>query len=723
MFLFGNHKKRTVKPIKLWDEILSAMLSKNKCEASGMRNDNFYMDLKGMYSGQDNVTYMYTLDGYPAELEMSYRSILRRECREGVRMSFVSTFERHQIAWHSPQMKSKLRTWRTLDATEDEIDEYNMYDNLSLMDSQLWRRRSLTYLSAAELRRRRKMYRFRSVVFVSGRRGENFEETIDGLIVCCANMGIKLTRVMLNIQDYLEVFSPFSLKYNDKVIKSVGNNVLTDELLARFSTYSQGIVGKEGIYWGTDIDSNFPCLKPVKVTSGSAENWLITAETGGGKSYFVKSLVLQLLASPNVNGTIMDIEGFEYAPLDVLINQSEDAVTINMSEGSGSYYDPVEIVLTGDEKLDEDMKGLSTSFTLSIFKTLLGGTSEDEWVDIAINDAVSLTYTKAGVSDSDPSTWGKSKGLTLFDVYSTLKDLLEDVDTERAIANKFEHSLYEERAGIGKAMSQNDVNRLISKNAEYQRGIERAIAKTSRYFEPSGTRAEVFSNRISTEDVTDAKLVICSFGMAGKTEKNVDPIQMALMQLCAANISYLRSVFSKRVGKFNFKLWEEFQRWGNFPDSDKTITTALTGGRKLGDMNIILTNKVGELLSNDKFGVFSNTTSFAIGCIGDADIREELCRRLTIPNLKRDLDTLANENKDLSAYINGDIMLRNRYSKAFLIGLDRTVYTLAKMSLPQDLAQSELFQPQGTAFDDFFEEDEEEYDYDEGVDIWSNSAD
>ena len=188
---------------------------------------------------------------------------------------------------------------------------------------------------------------------------------------------------------------------------------MTDELLARFSTYSQGIVGKEGIYWGTDIDSNFPCLKPVKVTSGTAENWLITAETGGGKSYFVKSLVLQLLASPNINGTIMDIEGFEYAPLDALINQSEDAVTINMSEGSGSYYDPVEIVLTGDEKLDEDMKGLSTSFTLSVFKTLLGNTGNDEWVDIAINDAVSLTYTKAGVVDSDPSTWVKSKGLTL----------------------------------------------------------------------------------------------------------------------------------------------------------------------------------------------------------------------------------------------------------------------------------------------------------------------
>ena len=55
---------------------------------------------------------------------------------------------------------------------------------------------------------------------------------------------------------------------------------------------------------------------------------------------------------------------------------------------------------------------------------------------------------------------------------------------------------------------------------------------------------------------------------------------MALAQLSAANISYIRSVFSKAQGKFNFKVWEEFQRWGAFPGSATTIKTAITGGRK-----------------------------------------------------------------------------------------------------------------------------------------------
>lgn len=687
-----KHKKRTIGYIKLWDKVLSAMVTKNDSNTGELRHAPYYMDFKGFYSDEDNVTYIYTIDGYPSELEISYRTTLRRECKEGVRMSFVSTFEKHQIPWESPQMKAKLRTWQLLETDEDTVNEYNLHSNLATLDGQKWRRDSLTYLSEAEIRRKRKTFRFRSVMFVSGKRGENFDDTIKEVTNLCKVIGIKLTRVMLNIQDYLSVFSPFSLVYDDSVLKLVGSNVITDELLARYNTYSQGQVGKKGLYWGTDIYSSFPCLKQVKKTTEDPENWLITAETGGGKSFFVKCLVLQLLASVKFKGTIMDIEGFEYLPVAYYLSNHESVVIVNMAEGTGSYFDPVEIVMTGNDELDRDMYGLSTSFTLSMFKTFLGDTQiSDEWVDIVINDAVSLTYTKVGVSIDDMSTWSKSKGLTVFDVYNTLKSLLTNGDVARALSSYSAQSLYEERMGVGKAVSENDVNRLIASNKGYQQAVEMAIAKVSRYFEPGGTRRSMLKSRISVSEIKDAKLVICSFGMAGKSEKSVDPIQMALMQLCAANISHLRSIFSKNSGKFNFKLWEEFQRWGGFPDSDKTINVALTGGRKLGDVNIIITNKVVDMLANDRFGVFSNITSLAIGCIWDSKVRDDLCDRLSINNMRPELERLVSENKDLSAYSDGDTVMNNPYSKAFLIGLDKTVYTLAKMTLPEDVAKSDLF--------------------------------
>jgi hypothetical protein len=687
-----EHKKKTVSFVTLWDEIGTAYVKRNDSNYGETRTRNMYVDLLGFYSGEDNVSYIYSIDGYPREIEHSYITTLRAECKPGVRISVISPLQKHTIDWNSAQMKAKLRTWKTIEQQTDDVDEYNLYQNLNMLDSQQWRKDSLVYLSTAELRRKRKMFKFRSLMIISGKRGDDFNNSVKDILNMCKTINLKVSRVIGDVPEYLKAFSPFSNTNNPDVFDMCGCVTLPDEILSRFNTYAQGTIGREGIYWGTDIFSCFPCLKPVKRTSETAENWLITAETGGGKSFFVKGLLVQMLAKDEYNGTIMDIEGFEYLPLANYLSQNDEVVVLNMGEGTGAYFDPVEIIITGDPELDADMHSLSTSFTLSLFKCLLGNTSEqDEWVDIVINDAVSLTYGKAGVDSSDMSTWKNSKGFTVYDVYSTLKSLKSNGDASRAIASTFAHSMYEEKMGIGSAMSQNDVNRLITSNEGYQKAIDMCIAKISRYFEPNGVRAHLFRQRITVDEIKDSKLVICSFGMAGKAPNTVDPIQMSLMQLYSANISHLRSIFSKNAGKYNFKLWEEFQRWGGFPDADKTINVALTGGRKLGDVNIIVTNKVSDMLDDDRFGVFSNITSIAIGCIWDAEVRQALCERLTIPQLLPELDTLVTENKDLSAYIDGDTLMSNPYSKAFLIGLDKTVFTLARMSIPSGLRDSHIF--------------------------------
>lgn len=687
-----EHRKKTVSFVTLWDEIGTAFLRRNDSNYGETRTKNMYVDLLGLYSGEDNISYIYSIDGYPREIEHSYITTLRAECKPGVRISLVSPLEKTVIDWNSAAVKAKLRTWKTIEQQTDDVDEYNLYQNLNTLDSQQWRKDSLVYLSTAELRRKRKLFKFRSLMIISGKRGEDFNNSVKDILNTCKTINLKVSRVIGDIPEYLKTFSPFSNTFNEAVFDLCGCVTIPDELLARFNTYAQGMIGRDGIYWGTDIFSCFPCLKPVKRTSEDAENWLITAETGGGKSFFVKGLLVQLLAKDTFNGTIMDIEGFEYIPIANYLSDNDEVVVLNMGEGTGAYYDPVEIIVTGDPELDSDMHSLSTSFTLSLFKCLLGGTSEqDEWVDIVINDAVAMTYGKAGVDSADMTTWNRSEGLTVYDVYNTLKGLKQSGNADRAIQAAQAQSLYAEKMGIGKQMDSNDVSRLIANNDGYQKAIDMCIAKVSRYFESNGIRAHLFRQRITVDDIKDAKLVICSFGMAGKSPNTVDPIQMSLMQLYSANISHLRSVFSKNAGKFNFKLWEEFQRWGGFPDADKTINVALTGGRKLGDVNIIVTNKVVDMLNDDRFGVFSNITSIAIGCIWDAEVRADLCERLSIPQLLPELNTLVTENKDLSAYIDGDTLQNNPYSKAFLIGLDKTVFTLSRMSIPKGLRDSDIF--------------------------------
>lgn len=684
--------KRTVNFITLWDEILSARIDKNQSLKGVVRSHNLYADNNGLYSEENNVTFLYSIDAYPPRLEIDFRSVLRDQCDENARISFISVFDKHRIDWKSTAVRARLNTWKVIDSDVDDkmIDEYNMYSNISDVDDVSRRRNSLIYLSNASIRRKRKLFLCRSIMLVSGVRGKKFDEANDAILTACHDMGLTVRRITGDIPDYLKTFSPFSNMYDQDIYNKTGSLVLTDELLARMNTYAQGVVGRLGVYFGTDIFSCFPCFKPMKRTSETAEMILIIGEAGSGKSYFTKSIVAQMLADSRYNGTINDVEGDEYLGFIDMLGGYDACVVLNMAEGSGKYYDPVPIIMTGRKSLDEGMYALSTSFTLTMFKCLVGRAVEDLWVDSVLNDAISMVYNKAGVDASNMDTWHRANECTIYDVYNNIKDLKSATGASILGSDTSGSSLYNVYRGED-VTQKDDVRRMLSSNQEYQAAIDKCISQLSKYFEPTGIKSKIFKERISTDEIKDSKLVICSFGMKGRSEETVDSVQMKLMQLYAANISHLRSVFSAACGKFNFKVWEEFQRWGRFPGAESTINVALSGGRKLGDVNIVITNKALDLLNADSFGVFSACTSFAIGAIPDAKAREELCRRLSIPEMVTELDSIDSNNKDLDAYVDGDTDLTNPYKKSFLLGLDGTAYTIARMSLPYELSNSPLF--------------------------------
>lgn len=659
--------------LQLWDTIIAKNHDRYNSTSGSISHSNFYYDELGFYSGVDNVTYLYTIDGYPSEVENSLRYNIRSECRGDTSISFLSILERHKIEWGTNLMKLKLRSWKILDEDQGEVTAFNLHESIDSLDSMEWKKQSLVYLNDAVLRRKRQTFRFRCLVLVQGKRGTDFEESIMAIEDYCAQRKINLTRVLFNIPDYVSMFSPFKLLRNPKLEKEMGNVVLTDELLSRFTTFSQGKIGKRGDYWGTDIFSCFSCLKPTKAKETDSETWLFTGETGSGKSYFGKGILLQLLAKPFINGTINDVEGFEYLGLVDLVETSTDKVVVlNMAEGQGLYYDPVPIILTGESSSDRGMYAMSVSYTSTLFRTLVGvvEVKVSTWVDVIINDAISNTYGGSNVKQKVMSSWSNSENLSMFDVYANIKGMLLN----------------------NKNIDKNDIHRLAYDNADYYNALQVVVARLSRYFDKEGTLSGTFANKISIKDIAYAKLVINSFGMAGKSPDTVDPVQLALMQLYASFISHIRSMFSKAQGRYNFKVWEEFQRWGSFPNSERIISTALTGGRKLGDINIIMTNKVGDILKDDKFGIFGNINSVAIGCIWDSKVRHELCERLSMLNFEEDLDMLVRKNKNLLNYVDGDTVQDSAYNKAFLVGLDKTFFTVSKMVLTDELDVMPLFQ-------------------------------
>lgn len=684
----GFHPIKHIKEIfGLYDDLICTQLinSSMECMNQSCDKDQVIIDFLGMYDKQ-KITFFYLVKGYPQYLPLDFKDKIRRNSRGDTRISFFNVLRNHHIDWSGAQMKSKLRTLKMANEEQagKDVDAFNLFDNLNAMGNMAFVESSLVYLANADVRRGRSLVKTSMMMTISGERGEDFDDTVHSVEEYCRHIGLNMERVYYDIPDVISYFSPF------KNIKELGKRgpdtihtqVLTDELVARFNSYSQGILGtggKRALYFGTDIYSGFPVLKIVKYDAEAPEIWLCTAETGGGKSFFVKVLILQLLAN-NMNGTIMDVEGNEYSYLAEFCSRGSKVVVLNMGEGQGKYFDPVEISKpTGITDIDKDAKKMSIDFTNAIFKVLLGRAyQENVWLSSIVNDVVGLTYERFGITD-DPDTWVLSEGMTVKDVFDTLRIMH---DFTKAKTNK-EKILIMNKYHI-------EMPEYID-NVDYMAAIEQAVAFVSPFFVEGGLRSSLFSERVMVSDIAEADLVVCSFGMAGKAAHAIDEVQMALMQLSAAQISHQRSIFSKAQGKFNFKIWEEFQRWGKFPDSDKTIGVAVTGGRKLGDTNIIITNVVKELLDDDRFGIFSNKTSFMIGSIDDNQVRTELAERLSIPNMKIELDNIASAHKTDDTFKNSSGGSSSIYRFGFLLGLDSSKYGVTKMLIPRDMAKSDLF--------------------------------
>ncbi len=665
----GGFKKYWRDRILLYDDLYATWLVKDKSsKARALPKDNSRLgiDFMGSYNG-DNVTFYYVLDALPRVLPINFKDLLRQECRAGVRLTFLNSIKGHYIDWDSTQMRSRLRILREVgdNAANQKVDSFNLHRNIGSMNKQSWIEDSLEYLAVADRQRDRALLRTSMLVVVSGKRGDMFDESVKALEEVAKKRGISLTRILYDIPEVLRYFSPFSFNNDTGVGQRLPAHVMTDEITARFNTYNQGTLGTRGLYWGTDVYSNFPVLKVVKAKDSDAENWLITAETGGGKSHEIKMILLQL-SGLGFNGTIMDIEGFEYIPMANFMSESKKVVIVNMAEGSGKYFDPVEIpVLTSNFELNSGAKKMSQDYTLAVFKTIMSRSYEkDSQIDNVINYAVGEVYARAGVT-SNMHTWSKSRGLTLFSVY----DMFVKIKEENKKATLSSHK----------------------KSEPFMLALDNVIETCSRYFDPKGTQEEIFKVRVRIEEIVDADLVVCSFGMAGKSYSSVDQVQLGLMQLSAAQISHQRSIYSKSRGKYNYKIWEEFQRWGKFPGSEATIGVAVTGGRKLGDVNIIITNDVGDILRDDRFGIFSNVTSYLVGAISDKKVRDDLCDRLSIPQMKPELDLIAKEKKvddELDGVADNN---ESPLTYAFLCGLDRSKYGIIKCVLPPEIKRSALF--------------------------------
>lgn len=603
---------------------------------------------------------------YPNYVQRNYLDELRVRCiSRGIKINYFQIGDPYRIDWASPDMKNKINAWKTFAANAEQgINVWDYRASKKEQEQKMKMIESTYYLNQAEIDQKRTTCHVQTFIQLICEKGPDGAVTGNQaaaeLIKQAKIMDIKIVPLKMNMIDWLKYLCQFSRSRSKELNGKIASNIMTDDMVANMAGYKQGRIGDRGIPLGLDIKRREAVLYVFKSNPNKVENWLISAMTGGGKSYFVKSIIMWLLGM-GFTVTILDYEGDEYTELYKLMYAAnpKSATLVSMGKGSAQYVEPMEIPdLVGDPDIDDDLKDSAQEYTLAMFAIIVHGTDAQltRWEEGVITRAITNVYDMYNVTN-DKSTWYRSKGITIKDVYDEIKHL---VDTKE---------FFDE----------------LTDNVQHKAAVE--IVEAGRmYFDPDGARASAFSKPLSITDLRESQLIIFSFGQKGAVASSTDKSILALKQLSVSNIGTQISNYCKYVKHhFNVKVWEEFQRFVEVPRSAEIIGNSLTGGRKRGDINFIVTNDLENILDDGNVinkQIRQSISSFAIGKIKDTDTVDSFCDKFKCKEVRDELLKLATSTSGNKS---------KQYENAFCLMLDDGKKAIVKAELPKALSNNALF--------------------------------
>ena len=611
----------------------------------------------------------FIITGYPTHIQTNFIDELRTKCLMsvpyGVKINYMQLGEPAVIDWSSTEMRNKITVWKnyTKDANKG-VDVWNFKESKKEHEQKVRLIDSTLFLNEAEVDHYRSICKV-EIVFqlICDKTKEGIvygNKAADELIKQGKVMGLKIKPVRMSMMDWLKHLSQFSRTKSKALNNKIADNIMTDDMVACLAGYKQGRIGDFGIPIGIDIHRREAVLYMFKSDPNKVENWLISAMTGGGKSYMVKSLLIWLLGM-GLTVTILDYEGDEYIGLyeKMIADDPKSAVLVSMGKGSTEYVEPMEIPdLVGDDDIDNDLKDTAQEFTMAMFRIIVHGTSGQltRWEEGVISRAMANVYA-GNLVTNDKSTWQNSKGITIRDVYEEIVHLVETKE------------FFDD----------------LTDNVQHKAAVE--IAEACRtYFDSDGARASTFLHPLNLSRLREAQLIIFSFGVKGAVASSTDQSILALKQLCVANISSQLSNYCKYVKhNFNVKVWEEYQRYGEVAGSAEIIGNSMTGGRKRGDINFIITNDLENILDDANVinkQIRQSISAYCIGKIRDADTIENFCAKFKCPEVKDELLKLSIATKTGA---------NSKYMHGFCLMLDDGKKAIVKSLLPKVLAEDPLF--------------------------------
>lgn len=657
-----NKKKRKITPLEMYTDSIIRRLRAN--------SSNIDLNVSGsakMHLMYDRIVTSTSIKKYyiltkiaqymPNELISFIRMIEKPEevIGEGVAVNVCFKMEPYVIDWSSREMSIRSSVWeQDISEAESEVGKGHFVSNeeTSIMDNNTWLQKSWRYFqemcSDGHSTPVLQLYIELCTGVANPRANANLKQAELELLTRAYTNGFELKPVRGNLWDFQRLISPVSAG-NPKMEKRVDRFPLTDSWIASAMDYTPGKLTHTESLMGMDIDTGKMVYKDFKSESGGAEVLLIAAITGGGKSFFAKSICINTLLSGYIY-VVLDRDG-EYIPL----ANSMNGTVISMSRGSGKYYDSTIIAdVTGIPEVDDTLLIDSQNATKAVFNVIADAERGMSSQELAMfNDAYNNLYKHHCIVNKDKSTWCNSRNLTFHKLYKEICELKND-------------TYYTQRYG----------NSLLD-----------FIDKLRVFFDEDGVNSYIFKEPISLKSILtnvdgNAPIVVLHMDLRDE-DGNSRQDKPTLIKLITTQ--YLMDTIlthNRQLNRFTFAVIEEFQRYLNNDFAKGIAVTVVTGGRKKNANVIIITNNPDELAiaaETDKalLNIKDNITSAMVGRIKSENSIAPICNNLGLVGCEE-------EFKDMFLY-------PESYSHAFVCKFDSMESAIIKAVVPPEFVKSKIF--------------------------------
>lgn len=645
-------KENKVRPLQVYISNLVRFIKRGLAdEHVDLSDSEVQVGYEILYSRRSQRTYYY-IKALPEYISGSFYYAVR-EALSLIKTEYpVFTHFRlqgipHTINWESSEMKERRRQWANYEKNKEAVDTRfadSATRNTAVFDD--WRLKSWDYIQNAEDRKVQLIDCEVTVeISVEGNTDGHKQSLLD---ICkefeqwCAKNNIRIRKVRNNIMDFLQYTSMTSLNSRATAARQVSNRVLSSEILGDMLSYVPGRINDTGVFFGIDVTTGMAVYKNMVRSGGEAENFLVIAETGGGKSFYMKALAIHM-AINGFHQVVLDIDG-EYQP----VAEYLEGVVINMSKSAGLYFDSTVISdLTGDDALDLSLLEDSRTTTCNIFGTLCDAENGLTSTELKLfNDAYTRMFKRFGVDPKDKSTWCNSKQLSFHILYEEIKKL----------QNEREYQAYSQE-------------------------LREFIDKLFVYFDPTGIRAYMFQKSIKLSDILSHKGklplfldIVLNLGSASdKTD-----IEALIKQATATYLVTVVTNYFKSKHEFTVHYIEEYQRYSNSPGVEDLVVTMITGNRKRNAATFVISNSPTDLLkigNRANRAIVDNITNYIIGKVKPSAI-ESVCQNFSLDNCVEDLKAVS---------------IDPAYKRTFILKINGLDTTIVKQSLPKEIADGPIF--------------------------------